>query len=153
MSPPISTAWKLLVVGVGKRNTLDAARTIVSTLCVASHWWKTPVGVLQNNITNKKPACPFCGGGSPKILFQGDVTALMKLKGGDLLKGEYKDARTEFEFKCPNGHDAKRNWNKLQQGYFCKEPNCEHESRRQISLGEIRQHWKPADFVIHEFNE
>ena len=45
-------------------------------------------------------------------------------EGYELLSTEYKNAHEKLLFKCPEGHEFKSTWNKLQQGHRC--PICSH---------------------------
>ena len=117
--------------------------------CDRGHWFQATLSNVNQSQRQRGIACPFCGGFVCKTLFTGDAEALISIRGGVLISGVYRNARSEFKFECANGHLSTRNWNKLQQGYFCEKHDCSEAEKRKVKLDEVRSAWKPKQFFHH----
>ena len=117
--------------------------------CEKGHWFQATLSNLNQSQRKCGSACPFCGGFACKTLFTGDAKALISMRGGVLEGGVYRNAKSEFRFKCANGHFSTRNWNMLQRGFFCEKDNCSEAKNKKVKLEEIRLAWKPKQFFHH----
>ena len=80
-------------------------------------------------------------------IFTEDVMALIDIYGGQYLAGAYNDARSSFRFRCSEGHESERTWNKIQQGYFCRVAGCGQRRFDSVLVGDLRKAWKPQGYA------
>ena len=78
--------------------------------------------------------CPICFGNKKKTIEEIKVYA--KRFGYKCLSNKYKNAHTELEFQCDEGHIYEAEWNNFQQGERC--PICNHLNQ----FGENHPNWK-----------
>ena len=114
--------------------------------CEKGHWFLASTSTIRQNAEKKGNGCVFCSGYTMNI-FTEDVMALIDMYGGQYLAGSYKHARSSFRFRCSEGHESERIWNKLQQGYFCRVAGCGQRRFDSVLVGDLRKAWKPQGFA------
>lgn len=86
-------------------------------------FYGTTNSILQR-VNKGLNACSICAKTSRHISIQ-DLQRVAELHGGQCLSKEYNNAIALMLWRCRYGHEFYRQWNKVQQGYWCTVKNCE----------------------------
>ena len=113
------------------KGEIRNSKSLIDMRCALGHDWKSTVGSVYYNDSG----CPHCAG--VLRLSIKDAQDLAKSKGGICLSNEYKNARSDLDWQCVEGHKWKATFGSVSGGKkgigtWC--PECSHVREPKYSL-------------------
>ena len=96
--------------------------------CKNGHRIKRSKGNIIQSLNRGLNACTKCAGTFLQVTMA-DLLQIAIDREGECLSEEYINAHAELHWQCAYGHKFSRNWNKVQQGYWCKHKGCPHNRK------------------------
>jgi hypothetical protein len=96
--------------------------------CKNGHIVKRSKSNINQSVKRGLDACKICAGTSKDVSIENLIQIALN-RGGKCLSTTYVNAHSAIRWRCALGHEFSRNWNKVQQGYWCPRKGCPDNRR------------------------
>lgn len=96
--------------------------------CTHNHDFKDVRANIIQRVKSGKNACPRCAKTYRTVTLT-DLRQAAEQRSGECLAKSYKNGKAPLKWRCKQGHEFTRYWNKVQQGYWCTYKGCPENHR------------------------